>query len=120
MNANGPRPFVTRSVGVLTGALAGGVALAQASEEAAGAALGAALPSISPWVAVAPYYAAAAVMGIACIAAAYAVGKVGAAALAAAAEKPELLIKSIVLVGLGEGIAVFGLIISMLLIAKAA
>lgn len=66
----------------------------------------------------APYYAIAIVMGAGCLSAAYAVGKVGAAALGAAAEKPELLGKAIVFVGLGEGIAIFGLIISLMLINK--
>ena len=66
----------------------------------------------------APYYAIALVMSAACLSAAYAVGKVGAAALGAAAEKPELLGKAIVFVGLGEGIAIFGLIISLMLINK--
>ncbi|MBN2449983.1 MAG: H+transporting two-sector ATPase C subunit [Lentisphaeria bacterium] len=66
----------------------------------------------------APYIAIAVTMGTACLAAAYAVGKVGAAALGAAAEKPELLGKAIVFVGLGEGIAIFGLIISLMLINK--
>jgi V/A-type H+-transporting ATPase subunit K len=64
------------------------------------------------------FYAIAITMGTACLSAAYAVGKVGAAALGAAAEKPELLGKAIVFVGLGEGIAIFGLIISLMLINK--
>jgi len=53
--------------------------------------------------------------GMACIAAAYAVGKVGAAALGAAAERPELLGRSLLFVGLAEGIAIYGLIIAILL-----
>jgi|GEM_PF-2633787 len=115
MNAMTRPPALVRGLAVLAGALSCGTALAQAGEGAAEKALAAA----SPAAAVAPYYAAAVVMSVACLAAAYAVGKVGAAALGASAEKPELLVKSIVLVGLGEGIAVFGLIISMLLVAKA-
>ena len=53
--------------------------------------------------------------GLACVAAAYAVGKVGAAALGAAAERPELLGRSLLFVGLAEGIAIYGLIIAILL-----
>ena len=53
--------------------------------------------------------------GMACIAAAYAVGKVGAAALGAAAERPELLGRSLLFVGLAEGIAIYGLIVAILL-----
>jgi V/A-type H+-transporting ATPase subunit K len=52
---------------------------------------------------------------MACIAAAYAVGKVGAAALGAASERPELLGRSLLFVGLAEGIAIYGLIIAILL-----
>lgn len=118
MNATTRPPALARSLVALAGVFGSGAALAQAGEEVAVKGLAAA-PAASSWTAAAPYFAAAVVMSMACVAAAYAVGKVGAAALGAAAEKPELLVKSIVLVGLGEGIAVFGLIISMLLIAKA-
>lgn len=64
------------------------------------------------------YYAVAITMAVACLAAAFAVGKVGAAAMGAAAEKPEILTKAIVFAGLGEGIAIFGLIVSLFLINK--
>ena len=53
---------------------------------------------------------------MACIAAAYAVGKVGAAALGAASERPELLGRALIFVGLAEGIAIYGLIIAILLL----
>lgn len=66
----------------------------------------------------AAYLAIALTMGVACMSAAYAVGKVGAAALGAAAEKPELLNKALPFVGLGEGIAVLGMLISFLLWMK--
>lgn len=46
----------------------------------------------------------------------YAVAKVGAAALGAAAERPELLTRSIVLVALGEGIAVFGFVVALMML----
>jgi len=52
------------------------------------------------------------------LAAAIAVGKIGAAAMGAAAEKPELLGKAIAFVGLGEGIALFGFLISLFLLNK--
>ena len=47
----------------------------------------------------------------------YAVGKIGSAALGAAAEKPELLIRSLLFVALAEGLAVLGFAIAMMLIA---
>jgi V/A-type H+-transporting ATPase subunit K len=50
-----------------------------------------------------------------CVSAAYAVGKVGAAALGAASERPELLGRALIFVGLAEGIAIYGLIIAILL-----
>ena len=55
-------------------------------------------------------------IGLPCMAAGYAVGRVGAAALGAAAERPELLGRSLILVALGEGIAVFGAVIAMLIL----
>ncbi|MCD6416309.1 MAG: hypothetical protein J7M08_06400 [Planctomycetes bacterium] len=57
-------------------------------------------------------------IGVPCLAAGYAVGKVGAAALGAASEKPELLTRSLVLVALAEGIAIYGLLVAVLLYLK--
>jgi F0F1-type ATP synthase membrane subunit c/vacuolar-type H+-ATPase subunit K len=48
----------------------------------------------------------------------YAVARVGAAAMGAASERPELLIRSLVFVALGEGIAIFGLVVAILLVLK--
>ena len=53
-----------------------------------------------------------------CLAAGYAVGKVGAAALGAASEKPELLTRSLLFVALAEGIAIYGLLVAVLLYLK--
>lgn len=64
------------------------------------------------------FYAIAAIMTFGSISAGYAVGKVGAAAMGAAAEKPEMLGKAIAFVGLGEGIALFGFLISLFLVFK--
>jgi V/A-type H+-transporting ATPase subunit K len=50
--------------------------------------------------------------------AAYAVARIGSAALGAAAEKPELLIRSLLFVALAEGLAVLGFAIAMMLIQK--
>ncbi len=57
-------------------------------------------------------------IGVPCLAAGYAVGKVGAAALGAAAEKPELLTRSLLFVALAEGIAIYGLLVAVLLYLK--
>ena len=64
------------------------------------------------------FYAIAITMGVSCLSAGYAVGKVGAAALGAAAEKPELLGRALIFVGLAEGIAIYGLIIGVMLILQ--
>ncbi len=64
------------------------------------------------------YYAIAATMCFASMSAAYAVGKIGAAVMGAAAEKPEILGKAIAFVGLAEGIALFGFLISFFLVMK--
>ena len=64
------------------------------------------------------YAAIAVIMGCGSLAASMAVSKIGSAAMGAAAEKPEVLSKAIIYVGLGEGIALFGFLISLFLINK--
>jgi V/A-type H+-transporting ATPase subunit K len=51
--------------------------------------------------------------------AAIAVSYTGAAALAAISEKPEMFGRAMVIVGLAEGIAIYGVVIAILLIGKA-
>ncbi|GAA3453454.1 ATP synthase subunit C [Dactylosporangium matsuzakiense] len=53
------------------------------------------------------------------IGAAIAVAYTGSAALAALSERPELFGRAMVIVGLAEGIAIYGLIIAIILIGKA-
>jgi V/A-type H+-transporting ATPase subunit K len=53
------------------------------------------------------------------IGAAFAVAYTGSAALAAMSERPEIFGRAMVIVGLAEGIAIYGLIISIILIGKA-
>jgi len=53
------------------------------------------------------------------IGAAIAVAYTGSAALAAISERPELFGRAMVIVGLAEGIAIYGLIVSIILIGKA-
>ncbi len=62
--------------------------------------------------------AAAFAVAVSILGAAYAVGKIGSAALGAAVEKPELLIRSLLFVALAEGLAVLGFAIAMMLIQK--
>jgi V/A-type H+/Na+-transporting ATPase subunit K len=62
--------------------------------------------------------AAAFAIAMSVIGAGYAVGRIGSAALGAAAEKPELLTRSILFVALAEGLAVLGFAIAMMLVQK--
>ncbi|KUL22184.1 ATP synthase subunit C [Streptomyces regalis] len=62
--------------------------------------------------------AAIAVAG-ATIGAGIAVAYTGAAALAALSERPELFGRAMVIVGLAEGIAIYGLVVAVILIGKA-
>ena len=62
--------------------------------------------------------AAAFAVAIGILGAGYAVGKIGSAALGAAVEKPELLIRSLLFVALAEGLAVLGFAIAMMLMQK--
>ncbi|RUM46861.1 MAG: V-type ATP synthase subunit K [Hyperthermus sp.] len=60
--------------------------------------------------------AAALAIGLSAIGAGYAVGNAGAAASAATAEKPEIMGRLLIYLVLGEGIAIYGLLISILVI----
>lgn len=64
------------------------------------------------------YMAAALATGLSALAAGIAVGGVGAAAIGAIAEKPELFGRTLVFVGLAEGIAIYGLIISIMILNR--
>lgn len=69
-------------------------------------------PEVRKW----GYMAAALATGIAALGAAYAVAHVGAAAVGAITEKPEMFGRVLILVGLAEGIVIYGLIISVLIL----
>lgn len=56
--------------------------------------------------------------GLAAIGAALALGPVGSSALAVLAEKPELFGRTLVYLGLAEGIAIYGLVVSILILGK--
>ncbi len=73
---------------------------------------------VSPDNAGRAFYAAALATGIAALAAGIAVAYVGTAAVGALAEKPELTGRVLIFVGLAEGIAIYGLIISIMILGK--
>ena len=96
------------ALGVLTALLFGAVEPAQAQAEAAQTAD----DTWAAWLG-----ASIAVAGSA-IGAAIAVAYTGAAALAAISEKPEIFGRAMVIVGLAEGIAIYGLVIAIILIGR--
>ena len=62
------------------------------------------------------YLAAALSTGLAALGAGIAVSNVCSAAIGAMAEKPEILGRALIVIGLAEGIAIYGLIISILIL----
>jgi len=56
--------------------------------------------------------------GLAAIAAAIALGPIGSASLAVIAEKPEMFGRTLVYMGLAEGIAIYGLVMSILMLGR--
>ncbi|MEP7136322.1 MAG: ATP synthase subunit C [Chloroflexota bacterium] len=99
----------------LVGMMAAGLAVVWFASPTAVLAAGAAQAAAAD-----PYarLAAALSTGLACIGAGIAVGGSGAAAVGATAEKPESFGRALIFVGLSEGIAIYGLIISFLVLPK--
>ncbi len=64
------------------------------------------------------YLAAAIAVGLACIAGGMAVGKIGAAAMGAMSENPELSGKALPFVGLAEGICLWGMLVAVLILFR--
>jgi V/A-type H+-transporting ATPase subunit K len=104
------------ALALLTAALNAGPAVASG-----GAAPAAVVVAASPSAGAgsAALYAAAIAVAASCIGAAWAVAYTGAAALAAMSERPEIFGRAMVVVGLAEGIAIYGLVIAIVLVGKA-
>lgn len=64
------------------------------------------------------FIAAALSTGLATIGTGYAVGVVGSSALGAVSEDSSILGKTLIFVGLAEGIAIYGLIVSLLILGR--
>ena len=64
------------------------------------------------------FMAAAIVTSLACLGAGYAVANVGSAAIGLVGEKPEMLGATLIYLGLAEGIAIYGVIVSLLILQK--
>jgi V/A-type H+-transporting ATPase subunit K len=78
------------------------------------------LAAVNPQIVAWGLIAAALSTALAAIGAGFAVARVGSAAVGAIAEKPELFGRALVLVGLAEGIAIYGLIVSILILNRIA
>lgn len=64
------------------------------------------------------FIAAALSTGLATIGTGYAVGSVGSSALGAVSENHKILGKTLIFVGLAEGIAIYGLIVSIMILGR--
>ncbi len=64
------------------------------------------------------YLAAALAVGLATIGAGIGVGIAGSAAIGSISEKPEILGRTLIFVGLAEGVAIYGLIISIMILGR--
>lgn len=121
----GLKLLVGINLAVMVGALAllatslnAGPAVASGGARQAAVVVAASPAAVSGGAASAAFYAAAIAVAASCIGAALAVAYTGAAALAAMSERPEIFGRAMVVVGLAEGIAIYGLIIAIILVGK--
>lgn len=64
------------------------------------------------------FLSAAIAVGLGALGAGIAVGMVGAAAIGTIGERPELLGRTLIFVGLAEGIAIYGLVIAIMILGR--
>ena len=103
--------LLTNAIGVLAVFFVLGVYDLALAQHAAAAV---ADPSVTRWA----FLAAALSTAVSALAAGIAVSYVGAAAVGAIGEKPEISGQALIFVGLAEGIAIYGLIISIMILGK--
>lgn len=108
---------------VLAGCVLGLILLLAASAAltlttAASAAEGAAAAATDGASAGLGFLGASLATGLACLGAGIAVAVVGAAALGVVGEKPSMLGTTLIYLGLAEGIAIYGVIVSLLILGK--
>jgi V/A-type H+-transporting ATPase subunit K len=92
--------FAPQSLVFAQEAVAGGVAIAEGAKDG------------SVW----KYFAAALAVGVSCIAGGIAVGQIGAAAMGAMSENPDLSGKALPYAGLAEGICLWGFLVALLIL----
>ena len=110
--------LVALNLGVMVGALAVALVALDTGPAAAGP-VSAATDTVVNSASWAALLGAAISVAGSSIGAGVAVAYTGAAALAAISERPEVFGRAMVIVGLAEGIAVYGLIVSVILIGQA-
>ena len=109
------RRLIMFSLGLGILLMTAAAALAQADHEAGGDAAAAAEDPIRT---IGLALGAGLTMGLSVIGSGLAVGRIGSAAMGAAAEKPELLTRSLLFVALAEGLAVLGFAIAIMMVQK--
>ena len=57
-------------------------------------------------------------VGISCMTSAYALARIGTAAMGAMSEKPEIGGRALIFLGMAEGIAIYGLIVAIMILNK--
>jgi len=67
---------------------------------------------------IAAFWSAAVATCVSCVAAGVAVGMTGSAAIAAVAERPEVMGRTILFVVFGEGLAIYGVVIAFYILTK--
>ena len=107
-------PFVLALAGLTLGLVIATVALVVATGSA-WAAESSAVATVDPEVLRWGLLAGALAASVSAVAAGWAVAQVGTAAVGVLAEKPELIGRVLILVGLAEGIAIYGLIVAILI-----
>lgn len=112
----GWRLLLIVNVGMIIAAATVLVVAAAATSAAAPTAQPAPVDTSGRWAAL---LGAAIAVAASSIGAAIAVAYTGAAALAALSERPELFGRAMVILGLSEGIAIYGLIVAIILIGRA-
>ena len=112
--SSSPRKELAASLLFSFSALLAGSVLALSAGPAAAAEAGAALGTGAGM----GFLGAAIATGLACLGAGVAVAVVGAAAFGIIGEKPEMLGTTLIYLGLAEGIAIYGVIVSLLILGK--
>lgn len=107
-------PFVLALTGLILSLVVATVALVVATGSA-WAAEASGVATVDPEVLRWGLMAGALAASVSAVAAGYAVAQVGTAAVGVLAEKPELIGRVLILVGLAEGIAIYGLIVAILI-----